>query len=104
MKQTATYETKLFKDFIKYDFGIADFAKSRGMSVKDCQAAIERGADVAKILSQKDVLLDALKRLEAAAENRDNTAGDPCRLIEVKAELAAAAAQARTAIFLVGGK
>ena len=104
MKLTIKCEAKLFKDFIKYDFGIADFAKSRGMTVEDCQAAIERGGDVAEIICEKDNLLNALKRLEAAAENRDNTMGDPCRLIEVKAELAAAAKQARSAIAYAEGK
>ena len=43
-------------------------------------------------------LLAALERLVLAAECRDNTAGDPIRLIAVKAELAAAARHARAAI------
>lgn len=43
-------------------------------------------------------LLAALERMALAAECRDNTAGDPIRLIEVKAELAAAARHARAAI------
>lgn len=43
-------------------------------------------------------LLAALERIALAAECRDNTAGDPSRLIEVKAELAAAAAHAHTII------
>lgn len=40
------------------------------------------------------VLMAALERLSFAAECRDNTMGDQCRLIEVKAELAAANKQA----------
>lgn len=40
----------------------------------------------------------ALQRLETAARNRDNTSGDICRLLEVKAELAAAADEARDAL------
>jgi hypothetical protein len=43
-------------------------------------------------------LLRALKRLSFAAMCRDNTMGDPCRLLEVKAELAAANVQAEEAI------
>ena len=40
----------------------------------------------------------ALERLSFAAECRDNTMSDACRLIEVKAELASANQQARAAI------
>lgn len=43
-------------------------------------------------------MLDALKRLAFAAECRDNTAGDPIRLICVKAELAEAARHANLII------
>ncbi len=39
-------------------------------------------------------LLASLSRLSFAAMCRDNTSGDPCRLIEVKAELQAANKQA----------
>lgn len=42
----------------------------------------------------KEELLAALKRLSLAASCRENTMGDPCRLFEVKAELAAANQQA----------
>lgn len=52
---------------------------------------------------QRDKLLAALKRLSFAAMCRDNTMGDPCRLIEVKAELLAANAQAIAAIAKVEG-
>ena len=54
----------------------------------------------ATIEQQHSQLLEALTRLEFAAQCRDNTLGDPCRLLEVKAELAEAAAQARAAIHL----
>ena len=47
---------------------------------------------------QRDELLAALRRLSFAALCRDSTMGDPCRLIEVKAELAAAAKAADAAI------
>ena len=43
-------------------------------------------------------LLASLERLSFAAECRDNTMGDACRLFEVKAELAAANRQAIAAI------
>ena len=46
----------------------------------------------------RNELLAALERIALAAECRDNTAGDPIRLIAVKAELAAAARHARAAI------
>ena len=51
-----------------------------------------------KVEAQRDTLLAALRRLESAAQCRDNTMGDQCRLIEVKAELANAAKNAREAI------
>ena len=50
------------------------------------------------LIAASPELLEAIVRLEFAAQCRDNTMGDPCRLIAVKAELAAAAAQARAAI------
>lgn len=56
------------------------------------------------LLKQRDELLEALTRLEFAAQCRDNTSGDPCRLMVVKAELAEAAAQARAAIAKAGGE
>ncbi len=52
----------------------------------------------AQLEAQRDTLLAALRRLESAAQCRDNTMGDQCRLIEVKAELANAAKNAREAI------
>lgn len=52
----------------------------------------------ASLISSAPDILAALERLSFAAECRDNTMGDPCRLIEVKAELAAANRQAIAAI------
>lgn len=52
---------------------------------------------------QRDELLSALKRLSFAAACRDNSAGDACRLIEVRFELAAANKQAVAAIASVKG-
>lgn len=52
---------------------------------------------------QRDILLAALERLSFAAMCRDNTMGDPSRLIEVKAELSAANEQAIAAIARVKG-
>jgi hypothetical protein len=43
-------------------------------------------------------LLAALKRLSFAASCRDNTSGDPIRVMEVRAELAEATLQAAAAI------
>lgn len=56
------------------------------------------------LLKQRDELLAALMRLEFAAQCRDNTSGDACRLLEVKAELAEAARQARTVIAKARGE
>lgn len=47
-------------------------------------------------------ILAALIRLETAATRRDNVMGDPCALIEAKAELAAAAKSARNVIVKYG--
>ena len=52
----------------------------------------------ARLIAAAPDLLAALERLSFAAECRDNTMGDACRLIEVKAELASANQQARAAI------
>ena len=53
---------------------------------------------------QRDELLAALERLSFAAMCRDSTMGDPCRLIEVRAELAAANKQACVTIASVKEK
>lgn len=52
---------------------------------------------------QRDNLLAALERLSFAALCRDSTMGDQCRLIEVRAELAAANKQAMEAIAIAKG-
>lgn len=49
-------------------------------------------------------MLCALKRLELAASNRENTMGDPIRLLDVKAELAAASEVARAVIAKAEGR
>ena len=55
-------------------------------------------AAILALIQQRDELLETLKRIAHAAECRDNTMGDACRLIAVKAELASAAAHSRAAI------
>lgn len=50
------------------------------------------------LISAAPYLLAALERLSFASECRDNTMGDQIRLIEVRAELAAANTEARYAI------
>lgn len=57
----------------------------------------EREANGHLIAAAPD-LLAACDRLARAAANRDNTMGDPLRLIEVQAELREATTAARTAI------
>lgn len=49
-------------------------------------------------------LLSALELLALAAEQREYTMGDPCRLLECKADLAEAAKQARAVIAKATGK
>lgn len=76
----------------------------RGISTDDLltsnfgEDSVEVGTLLGQTMQQRDDLLEALRRLEFAAQRRDSTIGDPCRLIEVKAELSAAAEQARSAI------
>jgi len=50
------------------------------------------------IMTTASDLLIATDRLTRAAEHRENTMGDPMRLIEVQAELREATKQARNAI------
>jgi len=63
-------------------------------------AAISAAVEAIK---QRDDLLAALDRLAFAAECRDNTSGDPARLIEVKAELQAASAEANAVAARIKG-
>lgn len=52
----------------------------------------------ARLMAAAPEMLAALERLEFAALCRDSTMGDPCRLLEAKAELSAAASEARAII------
>ena len=45
---------------------------------------------VAELEAERDELVAVLERLSFAAMCRENTAGDPCRLIQVQSELSAA--------------
>ena len=51
-----------------------------------------------------DEVVAALERLGSAAAHRENTLGDPARLLEAKAELAEASKHARGIIAKVKGK
>ena len=59
-------------------------------------------AELRRLHAMNQELLASLSRLSFAAMCRDNTSGDPCRLIEVKAELQAANKQASDLISKVG--
>lgn len=54
----------------------------------------QAAAELRRLHTLNQELLVSLSRLSFAAMCRDNTSGDPCRLIEVKAELQAANKQA----------
>ena len=74
---------------------LADWADWFCRNVKDpqdfrWQAMADMATELRLLHGQKQELLDALKQLSFAAMCRDNTMGDPCRLITVKAELASA--------------
>lgn len=62
------------------------------------QEARQMRARMQRLEAENAGLVAALDRLIFAAQCRDNTCGDPCRLIEVKAELAAAAGNAQAAL------
>ena len=80
------------------DIALVNMANIRyGWDGPDFLTASHRAAN-ARLIAAAPELLEALTRLEFAAQCRDHTLGDPCRLLEVKAELAAAAEQARAAI------
>ena len=55
-----------------------------------------------KTMEQRDQLLAAIKRLASAAQNRENTMGDPCALLAAQAELRDATKVARAAIAAAG--
>jgi hypothetical protein len=61
------------------------------------------GAQNVTLKAQNKLLLEAVDRLTFAAMCRENTMGDPCRLIEVKAELSDAAEHGRALAALVKG-
>jgi hypothetical protein len=67
------------------------------------QAARSAYQTACELAKQRDELLSALERLSFAALCRDSAMGDQCRLIEVRAELDAANAQAIAALGKVKG-
>jgi len=56
----------------------------------------------ARLIAAAPALAEALRRLLSAAQCRENTMGDPLRLIEVQSELRAAAFDARAALSAAG--
>lgn len=65
---------------------------------------LEVHPDFERTKQQRDELLSALERLSFAALCRDNTMGDQCRLIEVRAELAEANRHATAVMAKVKGQ
>lgn len=55
----------------------------------------DTAAFIVKACNRRAALVNALRRLITAAEQRDNTRGDPCRLLECQAELRRRAREAR---------
>ena len=82
---------------------VAMITHSKGPYGVGGRRSAEETAANCRLMAAAPDLLKALTRLEFAAQCRDNTLGDPCRLLDVKAELAAAAEQARAAIAKAGG-
>lgn len=86
---------------------IAGVAGTRtGIDAEESQANAALIAQAPDLLAERDrlrqvnaELVAALDRLIFAAECRDNTMGDPSRLIDVKASLVAATVLARSVIF-----
>lgn len=74
-----------------YDGEPCGSVRSRGRTQSELAA-------MAQLVAAAPDLLAACRRLAFAAECRDNTQGDQCRLLECRAELAAAANAAREAI------
>ena len=76
----------------------------RGISTEDLltsdfgEDSVEVGTLLGQTMQQRDDLLKALERLSFAAECRENTPGDPYRLIAARAELVAATESANAAI------
>lgn len=73
---------------------VADLLNQR-RSVNEIEANAEF---ICRAVNCHDELLEACQQLAYAATNRDNTMGDPCRLIQCKEELWIAAAKARDVI------
>lgn len=95
------------KHISSIDRGDVKLAYDRAVAhdVEDVADMLEAFAEyIDRLEKQRDELLAALERLSFAAMCRDNTMGDPSRLIEVKAELSAANEQAIAAIARVKGE
>lgn len=86
----------------QYGYGISADGKEILMTLDNDDIVEERAN--AKLACAAPELLAALNRLEMAARHRDTAMGDVCRLLDVKAELAAAAKHAREIIAQVEGR
>lgn len=89
---------------IRAPFETHDEAKAAAEAMVRRWFALAGAGDNRDAVNNRTDLIAALKRLETAAQNRDSTTGDLCRLLDVKAELLAAAAAARDAIAKAEGQ
>lgn len=95
-KDSAIPTIAIIQDSDGYEDSDCSTWPNGGFDIAHCYGP-EREWNAALIVSAPEVL-KALKRLVDAAERRDYTMGDASNLIAVKAELAAAAREAREVI------
>lgn len=77
----------------------------RSITEWECTEADVAEAEAnARLIAAAPDLLEALQNLAEAAEHRDNTLGDPCRLFECKARLEETARKARITIAKATGQ
>mgnify|MGYP001339436445 CR=1 FL=1 len=101
-----TYQRALQQVDGAYDFAISApgapvLAEAFG---RDAHGGFLPAEDNARVIASAFAMRAALQRLETAAERRDTHMGDPIRLLDAKAELAAAAKHAREVLASAEGR